>query len=223
MSDFYKTENLLDLLHTRAKNLFCDKGYPWQVLKSISEYIILLGAQLPAGEFTEIKEYVWVHKTAVLVESASIAGPCVIDAETEVRHCAFIRGSALIGKNCVIGNSTEIKNSILFDNVQTPHYNYIGDSILGYKAHLGAGAVTSNVKSNRSLVAVRGADNVIFETGLKKFGAIVGDYTEVGCNAVLNPGTILGRHSMVYPTSCVRGTVPENGVYKNSGEIVIKT
>jgi NDP-sugar pyrophosphorylase family protein len=164
---------------------------------------------------------VWVHKTAVIAPSAWLGAPCIIGAGTEIRHCAFIRGSALVGENCVVGNSVELKNVILFDNVQVPHFNYVGDSILGYKSHMGAGAVTSNVKSDHSLVVVKNADEQI-PTGLKKFGAMLGDHVEVGCNAVLNPGTVIGRNSNVYPTTCVRGVIPENSICKNSGDVVEK-
>lgn len=221
MSKHWQIEKLLDLSHTRAEALFANANYPWEVLPHIKDFILKLGAQLPEAEFEKRAADIWIHKSAKIAPSASIAGPCIIDAETELRHCAFIRGSALIGKNCVVGNSVEIKNAILFDGVQTPHYNYIGDSVLGYKSHLGAGAVTSNVKSDHGLVVVRDAD-ARHATGLKKFGAIVGDGAEVGCNAVLNPGTILGRHSSVYPTTCARGTVPENGILKNNGSIQIR-
>ncbi|MCL2671120.1 MAG: UDP-N-acetylglucosamine pyrophosphorylase [Clostridiales bacterium] len=221
MNGNWLIENLLDLTHTRAAELFADKCYAWEVLAHIKDCILQIGAQLNDAAFERRGEDIWIHRTAKVAPSASITGPCIIDAETEVRHCAFIRGSALIGKNCVVGNSAEIKNAILFDNVQTPHYNYIGDSVLGYKSHLGAGAVTSNVKSDRSLVTVRDGE-LRHATGLKKFGAIVGDFAEVGCNAVLNPGTVLSRHSSVYPTTCARGTVPENGILKNDGRVVIR-
>ena len=176
---------------------------------------------LDKSEYEEVSENVWIHKTANVFKSAYLGAPCIIGANSEVRHCAFIRGSALVGENCVVGNSCELKNVILFDNVQTPHYNYVGDSILGYKSHMGAGSITSNVKSDKQLVVVHDGTNNI-ETGLKKFGAILGDYVEIGCNSVLNPGTIVGRNSSIYPTSCVRGVIKENSIYKNSGKTIEK-
>lgn len=209
-------EDLFDYQHSLAGEYLRGFQYSWQALKGIKDLIISVGAALD-GSYEEIAPAVWIHKTAKIAPTASISGPCIIGANTEVRHCAFIRGSALIGENCVVGNSTELKNAILFDNVQVPHFNYVGDSILGYKAHLGAGAVTSNVKSDKSLVTVSG-----METGLKKFGAMVGDFVEVGCNAVLNPGTVIGRNSNIYPTSCVRGIVPEDYIWKTGGVMVKK-
>ena len=209
-------EDLFDYQHSLAGEYLRGFQYSWQALKGIKDLIISVGAALD-GSYEEIAPAVWIHKTAKIAPTASISGPCVIGANTEVRHCAFIRGSALVGENCVVGNSTELKNAILFDNVQVPHFNYVGDSILGYKAHLGAGAVTSNVKSDKSLVTVSG-----METGLKKFGAMVGDFVEVGCNAVLNPGTVIGRNSNIYPTSCVRGIVPEDHIWKTGGVMVKK-
>ncbi|MBQ2892756.1 MAG: UDP-N-acetylglucosamine pyrophosphorylase [Oscillospiraceae bacterium] len=209
-------EDLFDYQHSLAGEYLRGFQYPWQALKGIKDLIISVGAALD-GSYEEIAPAVWIHKTAKIAPTASISGPCIIGANTEVRHCAFIRGSALVGENCVVGNSTELKNAILFDNVQVPHFNYVGDSILGYKAHLGAGAVTSNVKSDKSLVTVSG-----METGLKKFGAMVGDFVEVGCNAVLNPGTVIGRNSNIYPTSCVRGIVPEDHIWKTGGVMVKK-
>ena len=215
-----KTLQLYDLNHTLANHYLAGFDYPWQALSGIKNLILTLGPSL--GEaYTEIAPTVWVHKTAILAPTAYIGAPCIIGAGTEVRHCAYIRGSALVGENCVVGNSVELKNVILFDNVQVPHYNYVGDSILGYKSHMGAGAVTSNVKSDKTLVVVKNGDEKI-ETGLKKFGAMLGDFVEVGCNSVLNPGTVIGRHSNVYPTSCVRGTVPENSIWKNTGVVVTK-
>lgn len=211
-----ETTDLFDLEHSLAGEYLSNFSYPWQGLQGIRELIIQLGKML-GDEYAEIAPNVWMHKTAKVAPTAFIGAPCIIGGETEVRHCAFIRGSALIGNNCVVGNSTELKNAILFDNVQVPHYNYVGDSILGYKAHLGAGSVTSNVKSDKSLVIVQGV-----ETGLKKFGAMVGDFVEVGCNAVLNPGTVIGRNSNIYPTSCVRGVIPEMRIWKNNGQIVEK-
>lgn len=211
---------LFDLRHTIAGDYLSDFFYPWQALKGIKELTLTLGAQLSREEYMELSSGVWVHYTATIAPTAYLGAPCIIGPYTEVRHCAFIRGSAIIGEHCVVGNSAELKNVILFDRVQVPHYNYVGDSILGYKAHLGAGAVTSNVKSDKSLVTVRGEGSI--ETGLKKMGAMVGDYAEVGCNAVLNPGTILGRNSTIYPTSCVRGVVPANSIYKNDGTMIPK-
>ena len=180
-----------------------------------------LGPTLDKEEYSEVKENVWIHKSAKVFESAYLGAPCIIGANTEIRHCAFIRGSALVGENCVVGNSCELKNVILFDNVQTPHYNYVGDSILGYKSHMGAGSITSNVKSDKQLVVVHNGDENI-ETGIKKFGAILGDNVEVGCNSVLNPGTVIGRNSNIYPTSCVRGVIPQNSIHKNNGTVVTK-
>ena len=217
----YKTTDLLDLNHTIAKEYLEQFEYPWEAFKGIKELILSLGPKLNKDEFTEVKENVWVHKSATVFESAYLGAPCIIGANTEVRHCAFIRGSALVGENCVVGNSCELKNVILFDNVQTPHYNYVGDSILGYKSHMGAGSITSNVKSDKKLVVVHnGGENI--KTGIKKFGAVLGDYVEVGCNSVLNPGTVVGRNSNIYPTSCVRGVIPENSIHKNNGTVVTK-
>jgi len=213
--------DLLDLEHTLAAPLFEGVRYPWQVLPEIGAFVRELGEKLSPDEYLSPAPLVWIHKSAVVAPSASITGPCIIGPETEVRHCAFIRGNALVGAGAVVGNSTELKNVILFDGVQVPHYNYVGDSVLGYRAHLGAGAITSNVKGDRTLVAVKHAGGVI-ETGLKKFGAILGDFVEVGCNAVLNPGTVIGRMSMVYPLTSVRGVVPERSILKHTGEIVAK-
>ena len=215
----YKTTDLLDLDHTIAKDYLKKYEYPWLALNSIKDIIIELSKNL-GSEYKQIKENVWVHETAKIYESAYLAGPCIIGANTEVRHCAFVRGNVLVGENCVVGNSCELKNVILFDNVQTPHFNYVGDSILGYKSHMGAGAITSNVRADKALVKVHAEEDI--ETGLKKFGAILGDYVEVGCNAVLNPGTVLGRSSMIYPTSCVRGVVKDNHIYKDTNEIISK-
>lgn len=214
----YKTADLLDLEHTIAAELFRDKTYPWEVLPEIKAFILKLGAALPEDEFDHPSEDVWIAKDAKVFPSAYIGGPCIIDHEAEVRHCAFIRGSAIVGKGCVVGNSVELKNVVLFDKVQTPHYNYVGDSVLGYRAHMGAGSITSNVKSDKTLVVVKG--DVEIATGLKKFGAILGDFVEVGCNSVLNPGSILGRRVSVYPTSSVRGVVPEGCIYKSASDIV---
>ena len=211
---------LYDLQHTIAADYLSKFTYPWEALKGIKELILQLGETLNKDDFLEIAPTVWVHKTAKVFPSAYLGAPCIIGAGTEVRHCAFIRGSALVGENCVVGNSTELKNVILFDNVQVPHYNYVGDSILGYKAHMGAGSITSNVKSDKSLVVIH-CDPPI-PTGIKKVGAMLGDNVEVGCNSVLNPGTVIGRNSNVYPTSCVRGVVPANSIYKKNDTIVVK-
>ena len=215
----YKINDLLDLSHTIAARLFDGLEYPWEALPSIKGFILALGPTLPEDEFDHPSEDVWIAKDAKIFPSAYIGGPCIIDHGAEVRHCAFIRGSAIVGKNCVVGNSVELKNVVLFDNVQTPHYNYVGDSILGYRAHMGAGSITSNVKSDKTLVVVRcGTER--FATGLKKFGAILGDNVEIGCNSVLNPGSVVGRRSSVYPTSSVRGVVPEDSIFKAPGDIV---
>lgn len=220
MYKMYKISDLYDLNHTLAKEYLEGFEYPWEALGGIKSFIIKLGKSLPEDEYDEISENVWVHKTASVAPTAFIGAPAIIGKNTEVRHCAFVRGSALVGENCVVGNSVELKNVILFDNVQTPHYNYVGDSILGYKSHMGAGSITSNVKSDKTLVCVKSKDEVI-ETGLKKFGAMVGDFVEVGCNSVLNPGTVIGRGSNVYPLSSVRGVVEEKSIYKQ-GVIVKK-
>ena len=214
----YTIKELYDLDHTAAKAYLEQYTYPWEALKGIKDFIISLGKTLSKDEYDEVSENVWVHKTAKVFPSAYLGAPCIIGPETEVRHCAFIRGSALVGANCVVGNSCELKNVILFDNVQTPHYNYVGDSILGYKSHMGAGSITSNVKSDKKLVVVHNGEEQI-ETGMKKFGAMLGDNVEVGCNSVLNPGTVIGRNSRVYPTSCVRGVVPEGHIWKVDGTI----
>ena len=217
----YTISDLYDLEHTLAGDYLKQFTYPWEALKGIKDLIIELGKSLDKEEYDEVSENVWVHKTAKVFPTAYLGAPCIIGPKTEVRHCAFIRGSALVGADCVVGNSVELKNVILFDHVQTPHYNYVGDSILGYYSHMGAGSITSNDKSDKKLVIVHnGTENI--ETGLKKFGAMIGDHVEVGCNSVLNPGTVIGRHSNVYPTSCVRGVVPENSIWKNSGEIINK-
>ena len=216
----YKTEELFDLEHTLAKDYLKQYEYPWEALKGIKEMIIELGEKLDPEEYKEVSQHVWIHKDATVFPSAYIAAPCIIGAGTEVRHCAFIRGSALVGENCVVGNSCELKNVILFDHVQTPHYNYVGDSILGHYAHMGAGSITSNVKSDKKPVVVHGEEDV--ETGLKKFGAMIGDHVEVGCNSVLNPGTVIGRNSNVYPLSRVRGIIPADSIYKDEDDIVEK-
>ena len=217
----YEIKDLLDLSKTIAAPLFEGKTYPWEALADISDFIIALGSTLPEDEYEKRGENVWVARDAKVFHSAYIGSPCIIDHGAEVRPCAFIRGRAIVGKNAVVGNSTELKNVVLFDCVQTPHYNYVGDSILGYKSHMGAGSITSNVKSDKTLVVIKNGDELI-ETGRKKVGAILGDYVEIGCNSVLNPGTVLGRHASVYPTSCVRGVIPENGIYKDKDNIVIR-
>ena len=214
-------ENLYDISHSMAGNYLLQFEYPWQALKGIKELILTLGEGLSQEEYTQVAPQVWVHNTAKVAPTAYLGAPCIIGAGTEVRHCAFIRGSALVGEGCVVGNSVELKNVILFDGVQVPHYNYVGDSILGYKSHMGAGSITSNVKSDKTLVCVKTADGKI-ETGLKKFGAMLGDYVEVGCNSVLNPGTVIGRHTNVYPLSCVRGAIPANSIFKTGGIVVEK-
>ena len=214
-------QELYDLDKTIAAELFDGKTYPWEVLDEIKPFILKLGETLSPDEYDHPSEGVWIAKDAKIFPSAYIGAPCIIDHGAEVRHCAFIRGSAIVGKNAVVGNSTELKNVVLFDNVQVPHYNYVGDSILGYKAHMGAGSITSNVKSDKTLVTVHIPDAPI-ETGRKKFGAILGDNVEVGCNSVLNPGTVIGRCSNIYPVSCVRGVVPANSIYKAKDNIVAK-
>ena len=216
-----RIDRIFDLTKTRAAALFEGIQYPWEALSGIGKAILAIGETLPEDEFDHPKEDVWIAKDAKVYHTAWINGPCIIDHGTEVRHCAFIRGNALVGKNCVVGNSVELKNVILFDNVQTPHYNYVGDSILGYKAHMGAGSITSNVKSDHSLVTVRVGERII-PTGLKKFGAMLGDQAEIGCNSVLNPGTIVGRATTVYPVSRVRGLVPAYAIYKDADDIVYK-
>ena len=214
------TPDLFDLSHSLAGSYLAGFIYPWQALSGIKSLILDLGSKLDES-YVETAPQVWVHKTAVVAPTAFLGAPCIIGPNTEIRHCAFIRGSALVGENCVVGNSVELKNVILFDNVQVPHFNYVGDSILGYKSHMGAGAVTSNVKSDYSLVVVKnGAEQI--PTGLKKFGAMLGDFVEVGCNSVLNPGTVIGRNSNVYPTSCVRGVIPEKCIWKTGGVVVNK-
>ena len=212
-------KNLYDLSHSAAGEYLSQFIYPWEALSGIKELIISLGGKL-SEDYTEISPQVWVHKTAKIAPTAYLGAPCLIGANTEVRHGAFIRGSALVGEGCVVGNSVELKNVILFDSVQVPHYNYVGDSILGYKAHMGAGSVTSNVKSDKSLVVIHTEPKI--PTGIKKVGAMLGDFVEVGCNSVLNPGTVIGRNSNVYPLSCVRGVVPADSIYKTGGIIVAK-
>ena len=214
-----KITDLYDLDHTLAKDYLASFTYPWEALKGIKELIFNLGKTL-GEDYTEVSENVWVHKTAKVAPTAFLGAPCIIGANTEVRHCAFVRGSALVGENCVVGNSVELKNVILFDNVQTPHYNYVGDSILGYKSHMGAGSITSNVKSDKTLVVIHADEEI--PTEQKKVGALLGDFVEVGCNSVLNPGTVVGRNSSIYPLSCVRGVVPADSIYKANGNIAAK-
>lgn len=215
----YTVKDLYDLEHTLAKDYLAGFTYPWEALKGIKDMILALGATL-GEDYTEIAPQVWVHKTAKIAPTAYIGAPTIIGPNTEVRHCAFIRGSALVGDTCVVGNSVELKNVIIFDNVQVPHFNYVGDSVLGYRSHMGAGSVTSNVRSDKALVVIHGDAEI--PTGQKKVGAMLGDYVEVGCNSVLNPGTVIGRNSIVYPTSCARGVIPANSIYKNNGTIVEK-
>ena len=212
---------LYDLDHTLAGEYLAQFTYPWEALSGIKEMIVRLGEGLDPVEYTQVSPQVWVHKTAAVAPTAYLGAPCIIGANTEVRHCAFIRGAALVGENCVVGNSVELKNVILFDHVQTPHYNYVGDSILGYYSHMGAGSITSNVKSDKTPVVIHGQGEDV-PTGLKKMGAMLGDYVEVGCNSVLNPGTVIGRSSNIYPLSCVRGVVPEKSIWKTGGVVVRK-
>ena len=216
-----KTTGLLDLSHSMAGDYLAQFEYPWQALDGIGDLIVSLGQGLDKTEYEERAPQVWVHRTATVFPTAWLGAPCIIGPRTEVRHGAFIRGSALVGEDCVVGNSVELKNVILFDHVQVPHYNYVGDSILGHYSHMGAGSITSNVKSDKTLVVVKDGDQGM-ETGRKKFGAILGDHVEVGCNSVLNPGTVIGRGSSVYPTSCVRGAVPPGSIWKTGGVVVAK-
>lgn len=219
-----KIEELFDLNQTIAKDLFEGHTYPWEVLPLIGDFIIELGKTLPKDEYDLIGENIWAAKSAKIAESASITGPVIIGKNAEIRQCAFIRGKAIIGENAVVGNSTELKNVVLFNNVQVPHYNYVGDSILGYKSHMGAGSITSNVKSDKTLVTINASlyDGTKIETGLKKMGAVLGDFVEVGCNSVLNPGTVIGRQTNIYPISSVRGYVPPNSIVKTGGIIIEK-
>lgn len=217
----YTITDLLDLSHTLAAPLFEGKTYPYEVLDGIKNFILELGKTLPAQEYDNPSEGVYIAKDAIIYPNNYIAAPCIIGHRTEVRPGAFIRGSALVGNDCVVGNSTELKNVILFDNVQVPHYNYVGDSVLGYKSHMGAGSITSNVKSDKTPVVLKNGSEQV-ETHRKKVGAVLGDYVEVGCNSVLNPGTVVGRRASIYPTSCVRGQVPENAIYKDKDHILIR-
>lgn len=213
--------DLYDLSETIAAGLFDKVTYPWEVLPKIHDFILELGRTLPEDKFEKRGEDIWVARSAKVAPTACLNGPLIIDEEAEVRHCAFIRGNAIVGKGAVVGNSTELKNVVLFNRVQVPHYNYVGDSVLGFKSHMGAGSITSNVKSDKTLVVVKG-EGVKFETGLKKMGAMLGDRVEVGCNSVLNPGTVIGRDSNVYPTSCVRGVIPANHIFKDAQHIILK-
>lgn len=213
---------LFDLKETLAAELFEKTTYPWEVLSQISDFIMKLGETLPADKYEKKGDNVWIAKSAEVMPGAYICGPAIIGEDTQVRHCAFIRGNALVGNGCVVGNSTELKNVILFNGVQVPHYNYVGDSVLGYKSHMGAGSITSNVKSDKSLVVIKNQEEKI-ETGIKKVGAFLGDYVEVGCGSVLNPGTVIGRESNIYPLSSVRGVVPAGSIYKKQGEIAEKS
>ncbi len=217
-----KIKNLYDLNETIAKELLEGLTYPWEALPKIGAYIVELGEKLDPSKYEKRGENIWVARSATVAPTAFLNGPLIIDEEAEIRHCAFIRGNAIVGKGSVVGNSTELKNVVIFNSVQVPHYNYVGDSILGYKSHMGAGSITSNVKSDKTLVVVKEEKEQI-ETGLKKFGAMLGDHVEVGCNSVLNPGTVIGRNTNVYPLSMVRGVVPANSIYKNKNEIVEKS
>ena len=219
--DPIKITDLYDLNETIAAELLERKTYPWEVLSEIHDFILQLGESLPTDLYEKRGENIWVAKSAKVAPSACLNGPLIVDEEAEIRHCAFVRGNAIVGKGAVVGNSTELKNVVLFNKVQVPHYNYVGDSVLGFKSHMGAGSITSNVKSDKTLVVVKSAGEKI-ETGLKKMGAMLADHVEVGCNSVLNPGTVIGRNSNIYPTSCVRGCIPANSIYKNEKEIVEK-
>ena len=221
MYDSMKNKNLFNMEETIAKDIFEDCDYPWEVLPKIEAFILELGKTLSEDEYDCIDGNIWIAKSATIAPTASITGPCIIGKNTEVRQCAFIRGKAIVGENCVVGNSTELKNVILFNNVQVPHYNYVGDSILGFKSHMGAGSITSNVKSDKTKVTINYQGEKL-NTGLKKMGAILGNYVEVGCNSVLNPGTVIGRNSNIYPLSRVRGVVPENSIFKELNDIVEK-
>lgn len=221
MNENIAITSLFDLNETIAAEIFADCTYPWEVLEKIGDFIVSLGKTLSSAEYEQRGENIWVHKSANVYPTAYINGPCIIGKDAEVRHCAFIRGNAIVGEGAVVGNSTELKNVILFNKVQVPHYNYVGDSILGYKAHMGAGSITSNVKSDKKLIVIKAAEGSI-ETGIKKIGAFLGDYVEVGCGSVLNPGTIVGRNSNIYPLSSVRGCVAADSIYKNRNEVVKK-
>ena len=218
----FTISNLFDLNETIAAELFEGKTYPWEVLGDISDYIIALGNKLPQDRFEKRGENIWVAKSATVFDSAYIGGPCIIDENATVRQCAFIRGSAIVGNGTTVGNSTELKNVVLFNKVEVPHYNYVGDSVLGFHAHMGAGSITSNVKADKKNVVIHcGEENM--ETGLRKIGAMLGDWADIGCNSVLNPGTVIGRNSNIYPTSCVRGVIPADSIYKTGGVVVHKS
>ena len=217
----YTIKDLYDLNETIAAKLFEGKTYPWEVLADIEDFIMKLGPTLPKDEFNQIEDNIWVHKTVKIAPTASLTGPLIVDADTEIRPSAFVRGKAIVGKNCVVGNSTELKNVVLFNTVQVPHYNYVGDSILGTHSHMGAGSITSNVKSDKKLITIKGPDGNI-DTGIKKIGAFLGDNVEIGCGSVLNPGTIIGRNSNIYPLSSVRGCIKSGSIYKNRAEVVEK-
>lgn len=216
-----KINSLFDLNQTIAKELLEGLEYPWEVFERLDEFILMLGAELPKDKYEQRGGNIWIAKSAKIAPTACLNGPLIIDEDAEIRHCAFIRGTAIVGKGAVAGNSTELKCTLLFNGVQVPHYNYVGNSVLGYKSHMGAGSITSNLKSDKSLVYINTGNDKI-ETGLKKFGAILGDYVEVGCNSVMNPGTVIGKHTNVYPLSMVRGYVPANSIYKNKNEVVYK-
>ncbi len=221
MSTGITVSDLYDLQETIAKELMKGLTYPWEALPKIHDFIISLGKSLPEDLFEERGEHIWVAKSAKVAPTACLNGPLIVDEKAEIRHCAFVRGNAIVGKGAVVGNSTELKNVILFNQVQVPHYNYVGDSILGFKSHMGAGSITSNVKSDKTLVTVKG-EGILIETGLKKMGAMLGDHVEVGCNSVLNPGTVIGRNTNIYPTSMVRGVIPAGSIYKKATEITGK-
>lgn len=216
-----RIQNLYDTTQTIAEELFAGAVYPWEVLSKIHDFILKLGETLPEDLYEKRGEDIWVAKSATVAPTACLNGPLIIDEEAEIRHCAYIRGNAIVGKGVVVGNSTELKNVVLFNRVQVPHYNYVGDSILGFRSHMGAGSIVSNLKSDKTLVKVRDGLHS-YETGLKKMGAMLGDYVEVGCNSVLNPGTVIGRNSNIYPTSCVRGVIPENSIFKAADDIIVK-
>lgn len=217
----FTIERLLDLKETIAAELFEGKTYPWEVLPEIKDFILKLGKTLDPEEYEYKEGDIWIARSAEVAPTACINGPAIIGKNTEVRHCAFIRGNAIVGDGCVVGNSTELKNVVIFNCVQVPHYNYVGDSVLGYKSHMGAGSICSNVKSDKQLVAVKDKEEKV-ETGLKKFGAMLGDHVEVGCGSVLNPGTVIGKNTNIYPLSSVRGCVPSDSIYKNKNEVIYK-
>lgn len=220
MSESIRIEKLFSLDHTIAKALFDGRDYPWEVLPAIKTYIVELGNTLDPEMFDHPQDDIWIARDAIIAPTACLNGPLIVDRGAEIRHCAFVRGSAIVGKGAVVGNSTELKNCVLFDGVQVPHYNYVGDSVLGYKAHMGAGSITSNVRSDKKNIVVHAGAGI--ETGMRKIGAMLGDHAEIGCNSVLNPGTVVGRNAIVYPTSCVRGIVPENHIYKGEGNVVAR-